>query len=42
VPFGNKRFDPLIVGIGSDMGVNGIFYLPERTRISDLLDAAVV
>jgi len=40
IPFGNKSFGPVIVGITGDGGINGIFYVPERARISDLLEAA--
>jgi competence protein ComEA len=40
IPFGNKRFGPVIVGITGNTGVNGVFYVPERARISDLLEAA--
>jgi competence protein ComEA len=40
IPFGNKSFGPVIVGITGDRGINGIFHVPERARISDLLEAA--
>jgi competence protein ComEA len=40
IPFGNKSSGPVVVGITGNAGFNGIFYVPEKTRISDLLEAA--
>jgi competence protein ComEA len=40
IPFGNKSFGPVIVGITGDRVINGIFHVPERARISELLEAA--
>jgi len=40
IPFGNKNSGPVIVGITGNMGVNGIFYIPEKAKVSDLLGAA--
>jgi competence protein ComEA len=40
IPFGDKSFGPVIVGIAGNTGVNGVFYVPEKARISDLLGAA--
>jgi competence protein ComEA len=40
IPFGNKSFGPVIVGITGNTGVNGVFYVPKKARISDLLEAA--
>jgi competence protein ComEA len=40
IPFDNRSFGPIIVGITGNTGVNGIFYVTEKARISDLLEAA--
>ena len=40
IPFGNRSFGPIIVGITGNTGVNGIFYVTEKARISVLLEAA--
>jgi competence ComEA-like helix-hairpin-helix protein len=40
IPFTSMNSGPVIVSIRSNMGVNGIFYLPEKARVSELLEAA--
>jgi competence protein ComEA len=40
IPFGNKSFGPVVVGITGNVGFNGIFYVSEKARISDLLEVA--
>jgi competence protein ComEA len=40
IPFGNKSFGPVVVGITGNAGFNGIFYVPEKARVCDLLVAA--
>jgi competence protein ComEA len=40
IPFSNNSFGPVIVGIKGNTGINGVFYVPEKARISDLLEAA--
>lgn len=42
IPFSNKSFGLLVVGITGITGLNGVFYLPEEARVSDLLKAAGV
>lgn len=40
IPFGNKSFGPVVVGMTGNAGFNGIFYVPEKARVCDLLGAA--
>lgn len=40
IPFGNKNSGPIIVGITGNMGVTGVFHVPEKAKVSDLLGAA--
>jgi competence protein ComEA len=42
IPFGNKSSGPVIVGITGNMGVNGVFYVPEKAKVSYLLEAAAI
>lgn len=42
IPFGDKSFGPVIVGVTGNAGPNGIFYVPEKARVFDLLGAAGV
>jgi competence protein ComEA len=39
IPFGNRSFGPVVVGITGNAGFNGIFYVPEEARVCDLLGA---
>ena len=41
-PFSNKSFGLVVVGITGNTGLNGVFYVPEKARVSDLLKAAGV
>ena len=40
IPFGDKSFGPVIVGITGNADPNGIFYVPDKARVCDLLGAA--
>jgi len=40
IPFGDKSSGPVIAGISGTAGLNGIFYLPGKARVCDLLEAA--
>ena len=40
IPFGDRTYGPLIVAIGGDTAFNGIYHVPRKTRICDLLISA--
>lgn len=40
IPFSNKNSGPVIVSITGNMGANGVFYVPDKAKVSDLLGAA--
>jgi len=42
IPYVDKNSGPVIVEITGDTGFNGIYYLPENVRVSDVLSAAGV
>jgi competence protein ComEA len=40
IPFSDKSSGPVVVGLTGPVGFNGIFYVPEKTGVRDLLRAA--
>jgi competence protein ComEA len=42
IAFGDKSFGPVIVGITGNTDAKGIFYVPEKANVHDLLGAAGV
>ena len=40
IPYGNKTSGPVIVAIMGDTESNGVYYLPEKAKVSDLLIAS--
>jgi DNA uptake protein ComE-like DNA-binding protein len=40
IPFGDKSSGPVIAEISGTAGLNGIFYVPDKARVCDLLAAA--
>jgi competence protein ComEA len=40
IPFGDKSSGPVIAEIGGTAGFNGIFYLPVKARVCDIVAAA--
>ena len=40
IAFSNKNSGPVIVGITGNMGVNGVFYVSDKAKVSDLFAAA--
>jgi len=40
IPFGDKSSGPVVVGLTGNEGLNGIFHVPEKARVCDLLGAA--
>jgi competence protein ComEA len=40
IPFGDKSSGPVVVGIAGSTGINGIYYVPDKASVRDLLGAA--
>ncbi len=40
IPFGDRSFGPVVVGLTGNAGFNGIFYVRKEARVCDLMGAA--